>query len=291
MVKFDDPWEKYEDNHRLRSNEVLVLSGSAAIGVFDSGVGGLSVLKEIRFVLPGEDLIYLADSAYCPYGVKPVPEIRARSLKVTAFLVELGVKAVVVACNSATAAGLEQVREAFSRLPVIGVEPALKPAHDLTQNGKIGVLATSLTLNGIRFSVLVERFGTGVEVFTQPAPGLVELVEDGKLDTPDTEALLHQYLDPLLEKGIDTLVLGCTHYPFLIPMIKKIVGTKVTVLDTGLAVAKQTVRVLEQNRILNPRTDGGYATFYTSGEPEKVREVIGKLWPYDDQVSVLKARL
>ncbi len=264
------------------------MSRSAAIGVFDSGVGGLSILKEIRRILPGEDLLYLADTAHCPYGNKPVPEIRARSLTVTAFLVQFGVKAVVVACNSASVAGLDQVREAYPQIPIVGVEPALKPAHDLTRNGKIGVLATSLTLNGARFSVLVERFGADVEVYTQPAPGLVELVENGELDTPKTERLLDQYLGPLLEKQIDTLVLGCTHYPFLIPTIKKICGPNVTILDTGLAVAKQTLRVLEQNRILNPRTGGGKEVFYTSGDPEAVKEVVVKLWPYE-KAEVLKA--
>lgn len=266
------------------------MSDSAAIGVFDSGVGGLSILKEIRRALPGEDLLYLADSAHCPYGTKPVPEIRARSLTVTAFLIKFGVKAVVVACNSASAAGLDQVREAYPQIPIVGVEPAIKPAHDLTRNGKIGVLATSLTLKGTRFSVLVERFGTDVEVYTQPAPGLVELVEAGRLDIPETETLLHQYLDPLLEKQIDTLVLGCTHYPFLIPTIKKICGPSVTVLDTGLAVAKQTVHVLEQNRVLNPRSSGGNEVFYTSGEPEAVREVVVKLWPRES-VEVLKSHV
>ncbi len=266
------------------------MTGSAAIGVFDSGVGGLSILKEIRRALPGEDLIYLADSAYCPYGTKPIPVIRARSLNVAAFLVGFGIKALVVACNTASIAGLDEVRSAFPQMPVVGVEPAIKPAHDLTHNGKIGVLATSLTLKGDRFSVLVERFGTGVEVYTQPAPGLVELVEAGKLETPETEILLHQYLDPLLEKQIDTLVLGCTHYPFLIPIIKKICGPNITILDTGLAVARQTVRVLEQKRALNPRGSGGEEVFYTSGDPEAVREVVVKLWP-KEQVKVLKAQV
>lgn len=266
------------------------MSEIAAIGVFDSGVGGLSILKEIRRLLCGEDLIYLADSAYCPYGTKPVPEIRARVLKVAAFLIDLGVKAIVVACNTASIAGLDQVREAYPLIPVIGVEPALKPAHDLTRNGKIGVLATSLTLKGDRFSVLVERFGADVEVYTKPAPGLVELVEAGKLDIPETETLLHQYLDSLLEKQIDTLVLGCTHYPFLIPKIKEICGPKITILDTGLAVAKQTVRVLEENRILNPQSRLGGEVFYTSGDPEAVNEVVAKLWP-KGPVKVLKAQV
>lgn len=264
------------------------MSDSAAIGVFDSGVGGLSILKEIRRILPGEDLLYLADSAHCPYGTKPVPEIRARSLEVAAFLVESGVKAVVVACNSASVAGLDQVREAYPQIPIVGVEPALKPAHNQTRNGRIGVLATSLTLKGDRFSLLVEKYGADVQVFTQPAPGLVELVENGELDTPEAEKLLRQYLTPLLKEQVDTLVLGCTHYPFLREMIEKICGPSVTVIDTGLAVAKQTLRVLEQNRILNPKTSGGKDAFYTSGDPVAVQKVIVKLWPYGE-VEVKKA--
>ena len=264
------------------------MSDSAAIGVFDSGVGGLSILKEIRRILPGEDLLYLADSAHCPYGTKPVPEIRARSLEVAAFLVESGVKTVVVACNSASVAGLDQVREAYPKIPIVGVEPALKPAHNQTRNGRIGVLATSLTLKGDRFSLLVEKYGADVQVFTQPAPGLVELVENGELDTPEAEKLLRQYLTPLLKEQVDTLVLGCTHYPFLREMIEKICGPSVTVIDTGLAVAKQTLRVLEQNRILNPKISGGKEAFYTSGDPAAVQKVIIKLWPYGE-VEVKKA--
>lgn len=271
-------------------NEVFGLPVSGAIGVFDSGVGGLSILKEIRSALPGEDLIYLADSAYCPYGTKPVSAIRARGLEVASFLVGFEIKALVVACNTASIAGLDQIREVYPQLPVVGVEPAIKPAHDITRNGKIGVLATSLTLKGDRFSVLVERFGTGIEVYTQPAPGLVEMVEAGKIETAETKMLLHQYLDPLLEKQIDTLVLGCTHYPFLVPMIKNICGPQITILDTGLAVAKQTVRVLEQKQALNRRESGGKEMFYTSGDPEAVQEVVAKLW-YRDQVKVLKAQI
>ncbi len=252
---------------------------SRPIGVFDSGVGGLSILKEIRKILPTEELIYLADSAHCPYGIKPVAEIRQRTLEVTDFLTGLTAKAVVVACNSACEAGLERIRDKYPDLPVIGVEPAVKPAHQETRNGKIGVLATSLTLNGERFSHLVARYAAEVEVFSRPAPGLVELVEAGKLDTAETEAVLHQYLDSLLEKGIDTLVLGCTHYPFLIPAIQKICGKSVVVLDTGPAVARQTRKILEENDLLNLGKNLGKELFYTSGDPEIVERIVRKLWP------------
>jgi glutamate racemase len=267
---------------------VVVLSKIAPLGAFDSGVGGLSVLLEIRRLLPAEDLIYLADSAHCPYGVKPVEDIRKRSLEVTDFLVSLGVKSVIVACNSACVAGLDQLRAKYRQLPIIGVEPAIKPAHDLTRNGKIGVLATKLTLNGERFSILVERYATGIEVYTQPAPGLVEIVESGAIQTPETEKLLSEYLQPLLAKGIDTLVLGCTHYPFLRPLAQKICGPGVTILDTGLAVAKQTERVLKLTALATSHTGTGKETFYTSGDPDVVAAVIRKLWG-DPQLQVKKA--
>lgn len=264
------------------------MGNNAPIGTFDSGVGGLSILAEIRKLLPAEDLIYLADSAYCPYGTKPVHEIRQRTLEVTDFLVHRGAKAVVVACNSACEAGLERIRDKYPELPVIGVEPAVKPAQHETRNGKIGVLATALTLKGERFSHLVEKYAAGMEVFSQPAPGLVQLVEAGQLDTAQTEVVLHQYLDPLLNKGIDTLVLGCTHYPFLIPVIRKICGPAVTVLDTGVAVARQTLRLLTEKDLRTTATCSGNETLYTSGDPDLIKQVIAKLWQ-NDTINILKA--
>lgn len=266
------------------------MSNSAPIGAFDSGVGGLSILLEARKLLPAEDLIYLADSAHCPYGVKPVEEIRRRSLEITDFLISLGVKMVIVACNSACVAGLDEVRAKHREIPVVGVEPAIKPAHEITRNGKVGVLATNMTLTGERFSVLVEKYATGVEVYTQPAPGLVEIVEEGKVETPETEALLRQYLQPLLGKGIDTLVLGCTHYPFLRGVAQKICGPNVIILDTGLAVAKQTARVLALRDLATVKTAPGKETFYTSGNPDLVTGVIRKLWR-DPNLQVIKANV
>lgn len=253
----------------------------APIGVFDSGVGGLSILLEIRRLLPVEDLIYVADTAHCPYGIKPLAEIRERALTITDFLIAHGVKLVVVACNSASIAGLDHIREVHPEIPIVGVEPAVKPAQAVTRNGKIGVLATRLTLNGSRFSMLVEKYGTGLEVYTQPAPGLVELVEAGTVDSPEAEALLKEYLQPLLKKGVDTLILGCTHYPFLRPLIYKIAGPSVTVLDTGQAVAKQTAKVLESQRMTNPQLQPGEELFYTTGQPETVGRVIRHLWQND----------
>ena len=264
------------------------MSSSAPLGVFDSGVGGLSVMKEIRWLLPGEDLIYLADTGHSPYGTKPLREIRRRTLEVADFLAAQGVKAIVVACNAACTAGLEQIRAAHPDLLVIGVEPALKPAHGQSKNGKIGVLSTHLTLSGERFAGLVERYGEGNEVYTQPAPGLVELVEAGQTDGPEAAALLNSYLRPLLEQGIDTLVLGCTHYPFLRPLIRQLAGPELTVLDTGAAVAKQTVRVLAERDLLQQRAASGWERFYTSSEPRAVTPVVRQLWG-DPRAEVLGA--
>ena len=253
---------------------------TSPIGVFDSGVGGLSILREIRKILPAENLVYLADTAHCPYGIKPVEEIRERTLQVTDFLVSLAVKAVVVACNSACEAGLNRIRDKYPKLPVVGVEPAVKPAHQETHNGIIGVLATELTINGERLSHLIAKYGDGIKILTQPAPRLVELVEDGELESMKAESILHQYLDPLLDQGIDTLVLGCTHYPFLRPMIEKICGPKVTVLDTGLAIARQTSKLLAESELSNSSTTVGQDIFYTSGDPDLVASTIAKLWFY-----------
>lgn len=254
------------------------MTSSAPIGVFDSGVGGLSILREIRRLLPREDLIYLADSGHCPYGTKPLEEIRRRTLEVSDFLAGLGVKAIVVACNAACTAGLEPIREAHPELPVIGVEPALKPAVARTRNGKIGVLATSLTLNGERFSNLVRDYGDGMAVFTQAAPDLVSLAEAGRIDGPAAAAAVRGYLQPLLEQGIDTLVLGCTHFPFFKPVIARIAGPDLLILDTGEPVARQTQRILEERGLLNPGAGPGRERFFSSGDPELSTTVIRQLW-------------
>ena len=249
----------------------------APIGVFDSGIGGVSILSEIRQLLPHEDIIYLADSAYCPYGTKGVEVIRERTLKITDFLRANEAKAVVVACNTACSAGLDQVRITHPAIPIVGVEPAVKPAHAITRNGKIGILSTNLTLQGQKFSLLVEKFGNGVEIMTQPAPGLADLVDQGKKDEPETHEILNRFLEPLLERDIDTLVLGCTHYPFLKDAITKICGPSVVLLDTGLAVARQTERVLRYRGILNS-DNNGTVNFYTTGNAENVKHVLETVW-------------
>ncbi|MGE5544162.1 MAG: glutamate racemase [Bacillota bacterium] len=254
------------------------MSSSQPIGFFDSGVGGISVMKEVRRLLPVEDLLYFADSLYCPYGNKSPELIRQRARLISSFLLSLGAKMIVVASNTTSVAALNEVRQSIG-VPVVGTEPAVKPATCATRNGRIGVLATGVTLAGERFNSLVERFGEGVEVYTQPCPGLVETVEAGRLEHPDTEELLRGYLDRLLSQGVDTIVLGCTHYPFLRPLIEKLVGDGVTVIDTGQAVAKQVYRVLESHDLLNPHQASGREHFYTSTHnPVSTQQVIRQLW-------------
>ncbi|MFZ5647330.1 MAG: glutamate racemase [Bacillota bacterium] len=247
------------------------------IGVFDSGVGGLSVLKEVRKILPSEDIIYFADSAYCPYGLKPPEEIIARSFKICDFLLSEGSKMLVVACNTASVAGLDQYRNRYD-VPIVGMEPAVKPATAATRNGKVGVLATGVTLAGERFSSLLERYQNGSEVFSQPCPGLVELVESGMHESPEAAHMLKRFISPLLDRGVDTIVLGCTHYPFLKEMVGSIAGPGITVIDTGEAVARQVNRVIRQHGIENTGDKAGAEVFHTSGSASEVKAVIKKLW-------------
>ena len=245
------------------------------IGVFDSGVGGLSVLREIRRELPDEDLLYVADSAHAPYGDQPLEAIEARAIAIAEFLLGRDAKALVVACNTATGAAARLLRARFA-VPVIAMEPALKPAVARSRSGVVGVLATRQTLASEKFSHLVANHG-GAEVLTQACPGLVERVEAGDLEGEGTRALLAGYLEPLLSRGADTLVLGCTHYPHLAPLIRDLAGPEVQVLDSGLAVARQVRRRLAEAGLLaSPRA--GRDFFWTSGQPARLRQVMEKLW-------------
>jgi glutamate racemase len=241
-------------------------STTATIAIFDSGLGGLSILREVCQRLPQHDLLYLADSAYCPYGPRPAAEVRARSLALGRWLVEQGAALLVVACNTASSAALDVLRAELP-IAVVGMEPGLKPAAAATRSGRIGVLATSNTLAGARFAALVERYAEGVEVITQPCPGLVELVEAGELNSPAARALVERYVAPLLERGVDTLVLGCTHYPFLRSTIADIAGPHVAIVDTGPAVAWQVARVAAQRGLA---VGQGHAHFWTTGDSAQV---------------------
>lgn len=247
----------------------------APIGVFDSGVGGLSVLRHIREQLPAEDLLYVADSANAPYGAKSAEWIQARSLELAEFLLGQGAKALVIACNTATAAAAALLRERYV-IPIVGMEPAVKPAVAATRSGVVGVLATSGTLKSARFAALLDNHCQGVRVVTQAAHGLVECVERGDTDTPQTRELLWKYLAPLLDAGADTIVLGCTHYPFLLEPIRALVGDQVAIIDTGAAVARQLRRRLEAEGLLG--RGQGHARFWSSGDVDSGRRVIARLW-------------
>jgi glutamate racemase len=234
------------------------------IGVFDSGVGGLSVWREIATLLPGADLVYVADQAHCPYGSRSADQIRALSRAIAAFLLAHGAHVIVIACNTASAAALHDLRSRL-QVPVVGMEPAVKPAATRTRSGHIGVIATPVTFQGALFASLLERFAQEVEVHMQVCPGLVECVEEGAFDAPETDALLRGYLKPLLDARIDVLVLGCTHYPFLLPAIARVAGPEVEVIDPAPAVARQAARVLGQLGLGDTSDGPGRRLLYTTG--------------------------
>lgn len=238
----------------------------APVGVFDSGLGGLSVLRELRRLLPHEDVLYYADSAHCPYGAKSPAEIQARAVAITEELLAAGCKLIVVACNTATIAAVELLRAQYP-VPFVGMEPAVKPACALTRSGVVGVLATGAALGGEKFHRLVEAHAQGVRVITQPCPGWVECVEAGELDGPRVQALVERHVAPLRAAGADVLVLGCTHYPFLRPVIERVAGGGVQVIDTGQAVARQVQRVLDREQLLH--ADGAGSLAWRSSAPRE----------------------
>lgn len=251
----------------------LVMSDQQPIGVFDSGLGGLSVLREIRALLPAEDLLYYADNAYCPYGIRGRDEIQERSERISQLLLDEGAKAIVVACNTASAMAIEHIRLEFPGVPFVGLEPAVKPAVKLTRSGRIGVLATPRTVAGERLRWLIETHANGIEVRTVAATGLVELVEAGVLSGPEVVAALRPLLDPMLEAGADVVVLGCTHYPFLRGEIETYVGADIPVIDSGLAIAQRTRTVLRQRGLLNERLGTGALRMMTSANVGDVAAV------------------
>lgn len=252
------------------------MNDAQPIGVFDSGVGGLSVLRRIRADLPHETLLYVADSGHAPYGNKPAEFVARRSVAITEFLLEQRAKAVVVACNTATAAAIARLRDRFG-VPIIGIEPAIKPAVAATRSGVVGILATGNTVRSDKFAALLDQHGHRARVMVQPCPGLADCVEHGELSGPRPRALLEQFLEPLLEQGADVLVLGCTHYPFLTPLIQRLAGPDVAVLDTGGAVARQLRRRLEAADLLADGRTAGGASYFTSGALERTGHVMSRL--------------
>lgn len=247
------------------------------IGVFDSGVGGLSTLREIRRELAHEDLLYVADSAHIPYGDKLPAFIEARSVAITEFLLSRGAKAVVVACNTATGAAIKTLRSRF-RVPIIGMEPAIKPAVAKTKSGIVGVLATNGTFASDKFANLVGQCVGNAKIVIQACAGLVEQVEAGDLGSDRTRALVKRYVSPLTAQGADTIVLGCTHYPFLMALIQEIAGPTTTILDPSPAVARELRRRLESNDLLLRHDTDGVERFFTTGPLDKVGRTIARLW-------------
>jgi glutamate racemase len=215
------------------------------IGIFDSGVGGLSVLRAVQARLPQAAIVYLGDQAHVPYGPRPLQEVRAFSEAITRYLLAQGARMIVVACNAASAAALHGLRERFPAVPFVGMEPAVKPAAETTRSGVVGVLATPATFQGELYASVIERFARGVTVLEDTCPGLVARIEFGDLHGPATRAILEKALLPMLARGMDTVVMGCTHYPFVIPLIQEISGPGVRVIDPAPAVAQQAARVLD----------------------------------------------
>ncbi|VVE23525.1 glutamate racemase [Pandoraea capi] len=255
------------------------MPSNAPIGVFDSGLGGLSVLQAVRARLPRESLIYVADSRYAPYGERPDAFLEQRSLAIGRWLRERGAKAFVVACNTATAHGVAALR-ADDSWPVVGVEPGIKPAAAVSRSGVIGVLATAATLRSARFADLLARHtAQGQRFLCQPGHGLVERIEGGDVDSPEVIALLDKYIAPMLAQGADTLVLGCTHYPFLIPAIERHFGTALTLVDTGAAIARQLQRRLEVDDLAAPPAsgDGGSLHFFTTANADALQTMADRL--------------
>jgi glutamate racemase len=247
------------------------------IGVFDSGVGGLSVLRAMRQQLPHESIIFVADQAHVPYGPRPLVEVRQFSEAITRYLLAQGAKLMVVACNTASAAALHDLRETFPQIPFVGMEPAVKPAVEQTKSGVVGVLATPATFQGDLYASVLERFATDVTILQDTCPGLVSQIEAGELDTPKTRAILEKALAPMKAQGVDRVVMGCTHYPFVIPLIEEIAGPQVKVIDPAPAVARQVGRLLDSHGLRAANELGGNVRYLTTGDAPELQALLPRL--------------
>lgn len=252
------------------------------IGIFDSGVGGTSIWKEIHMMLPNETTIYLADSKNAPYGHKSQEEIQQLSIKNTEKLIDLGAKIIVVACNTATTNAIDLLRSKYS-VPFIGIEPAIKPAALKTKTKKIGILATKGTLQSTLFSKTSKPYVSQINIIEVIGEGLVPLVEKNKLNSPETIQLLKTYLNPLIEADIDYLVLGCSHYPYLIPQIKKLLPKHVIIIDSGEAVAKQTKSILKKLKLINSPDTKANFQFFTNSDTKTLKSLLA---PFEERISV-----
>ncbi len=268
--------------HTFTMSQPIVSSPSVsplsdAIGVFDSGVGGLSVLRAIRAALPHEHLVYVADSGHAPYGDQSEAHITQRTLTVGNWLAEQGVKGITIACNTATVVAAKTLREQ-THLPVVAIEPAIKPAVSLTRSGVVGVLATRQTVQSAAVARLVDLYAADKRIILQACPGLVEQVERADLHSAETQGLLRQFITPLLAQGADTLVLGCTHYPFLRETIQRIAGEGVTLIDPAEAVARELLRRLDESGSLSSAATPGSVRFFSSGDLAQAQAVMSHLW-------------
>ena len=243
------------------------------IGIFDSGVGGISVWRELQSLMPAENMIYLADSMNAPYGGRGKNEIISLSTKNTDWLLSRGCKLIVVACNTATTSAIDHLRSHYD-IPFIGIEPAIKPAAIQSDSKKVGVLATKGTLASQLFLSTSKTHASEIEILEQEGKGLVSLIEEGRIDSDETRALLRQYLDPMIKAEIDHLVLGCTHYPFLIPVLQEILPKGITIIDCGEAVARQARRILYQNGMQNESEKSGRHEFYINSDPKVLKEFL-----------------
>lgn len=266
-----------------------MIKPSAPIGVFDSGLGGISVLREVHRLLPAEQLIYIADSGHAPYGSKSTEYITQRCLQLSEFLLAQGAKMLVVACNTATAHAIDTMREQLA-VPVIGMEPAVKPAARLTQSGVIGVLATQQTVKSQRLQRLIHDYANGVKVVAQACPGLVEHVEKGDFASLELKGLLADYTTPLLKQGADVIVLGCTHYPFLAAALHEIVGPRITILETSNAVAQHVSRVLDKHDLQNSADQQGSVSFYSSKVDAVHWQSMQLLWQQSLELDLLPSQ-
>lgn len=255
------------------------------IGIFDSGFGGLSVARAVRRLLPGEDIVYAADCDGAPWGERSDAYITKRLDMVVAFLTRQPVKALVVACNTATAVCVDHLRRELD-IPVIGIEPAILPASRITQTGVIGVLATSKTVSSQKYAKLKERIAH-VTVLDCACPGLMECVERGEFNHPDTDALIARFINPLIARGADALVLGCTHYPFLSEAIARVAGPGVKLIDPSPAVAKQLARRLNETGLLNTGAKKGRETFFVTGANAERQDVLHHLWSKEAKLEPL----
>ena len=252
-------------------------TAGSPIGVFDSGAGGLSVLRAIRARLPNESTLYFGDQQHVPYGLRAMEQIQRFSETIARFLLVRDAKIVVIACNTASAAALKFLRDKFPRVRFVGMEPAVKPAAERTCTGKVGVLATPATFQGELYASVIGRFANGVELHQCACEGLVQQIERGNLTGSETRRILHDALKPMTAKQVDVVVLGCTHYPFVIPLIQEIAGADVQVIDPSPAVARQVERLLEADGLKNASATLGTAEFFTSGDPSAFSDLLSLL--------------